>query len=204
MLHVRRLVIRRRIAIVVVCILVGVLAATAVISAVAATNMSAVPTVRPYIASLPPAKQTLIAPHETKIAEDAAAHPELRNIRPTETLGPPVEGIQNKYPDAWNQKLPIQNEWFGTIGGKGIAIYAGDYASIDPDGDVRLDREQGYVAVGITPVGAKSHADTNYEEYLTPTKHGALKITAVNGTQVSLVAADGTAFTFNLDTRTFS
>lgn len=52
-------------------------------------------------------------------------------------------------------------------------------------------------------VGVENVLDDNYHQYLTPTKHGGLTITAVNGTTVSLLAEDGTDFTFDLATPTF-
>lgn len=202
MLHVRRLIARSRLTIAVVCILVGVLAATAVITVVAATNTSAKPTVRPYIASMPPVKQTVAALGQTKTAEFATTHPEARFIRPTSTSGPSPQGFSRKYPNSMNMKLPMTNEWYGAINGRGVALYAGYFATIYEDGRIVPDQQQGYLAVEVGP--ATPGPSLDYHEYLTPTKHGALEITAVNGTTVSLVAKDGTTYTFDLNSRTFS
>lgn len=188
----------RKASIVGVCILVGLLTATAVITAVAAQNTSARPTVDPRIARLPPDKQTAVAPRATKIAEYASAHPEVRNIPPTATYGPPIQGIQYKYGNPWNMHLIPTNEWFGSVNGRPISVFAGTYSTWDARGIV-YDSAQGYVAVGVGNI-----VDNDHHVYLTPTKHGGLKITAVNGGTVSLVAEDGTLYTFDLDTRTFS
>jgi hypothetical protein len=192
----------QRAAIVVLCILAGLLAATAVITVVAAQNAGTKPTVRPYIASMPPAKQTYAALGQTKTAEFATTHPEAKNIPSTATHGPSIQGLARKYPNPSNMNLPIENEWYGAINGRGVALYAGYFAITYPDGREVRDEQQGYIAVDIGP--ATPGPGQNYHEYLTPTKHGALEITAVDGTKVSLVAKDGAIFTFDLDTSIFA
>ena len=182
------------------CIIV-LLMATLIITAVAAQNSGVKPTVDPHIARLPPAKQTFAAPQQTKVAEYIAAHPEVKNVPATDTPGPPVRGIQDKYPNWWNIHLMPVNEWFGTMNGQAIEVFAGIYSTWSAGGTVEVPG-QGYIAVGVG--SDLSGPNRDYHEYLTPTKHGGLKITAVNGTQVSLVATDGTVYTFDLDTRTFS
>lgn len=198
--HIRWFVARRRIALIGGILLVAV-AAIAVITAVAAQNTGAKPTVRPYIASMPPEKRDLVPLQETKTAEYVSAHPDAAKIPATITHAPPVQGIQYKYPNAWNMHLRFENEWFGNVNGQSVAVFAGSFSTVDQFGKVTEDRQQGYVAVAME---SKGGVDTDYHEYLTPTKHGAVKITAVNGTQVSLIATDGSTITFDLTTRTFS
>ncbi|MHB8644335.1 MAG: hypothetical protein ACYDAR_00940 [Thermomicrobiales bacterium] len=189
---------RRKPAIAITGMVILLLTAIVVITAVAAQNASATPTMNPKVALLPPGKQTYIAIGAARTIELATAHPEWRNIPPTDTPGTPIVGIQYKYPNAWNMHADVSNEWFGTVNGQPIAVFAGTDSTWDARGIV-YDSGQGYVAVGVGKI-----TDNNYHEYLTPTKHGGVKITAVNGTMVSLVAEDGTTFTFDLDTRTFS
>ncbi len=200
--HIRRPIARKRIGITGSCLFIVLLAMTAVITAVAAQSTGAKPTVRASIASMPSAKQTYGALGQTKTAEFVTTHPEAKNIPPTDTPSPPIQGFFRKYPNSFNMKLPMENEWYGAINGRGVALYAGYFATIYADGRIVPDQQQGYLAVEIGP--ATPGPSLDYHEYLTPTKHGALEITAVNGTQVSLVAKDGTTLTFNLDTRTFS
>lgn len=61
------------------------------------------------------------------------------------------------------------------------------------------DPQQGFVGVAITQKNGLVVLNTS----LTPTKHGSVHITAVNGTIVTLVATDGTSFTFDDTTYTF-
>jgi hypothetical protein len=183
---------------------VGVIlvATVAMIFVTASAAQTTKPLVRPFIASLPPKKQSAVPLQETKTTQLASAHPEWRHIPPTVTRGPEILGIQYKYQNAWNIHQRFENEWFGYIDGQYMAVFAGHVSTVGPGGKVTEDEDQGYVAVGT---GSEINGpDRNYHEYLTPTKHGGLKITAVNGTQVSLVAEDGTMFTFDLATRTFS
>lgn len=115
---------------------VVLLAVTIVITVVAAQNTSAKPTVDPKIARLPPYKQTAMAPRATKIAENATAHPEWRNLPATVTPGPPIQGIQYKYPIAWRMHSFPSNEWFGSVNGQPTAVYAGTDSTWDGHGIV--------------------------------------------------------------------
>lgn len=180
--------------------LVG-LSAAAFITAVAAQHTSATPTVNPIIARLPPEKQTAAALKESKTADYATAHPQVVRILPTETHPPLPLGIQDKYPNWWNTKQRLENEWYGDLNGERVGVYAGVCPTFS-GGETIYDLQQGCVSVAVG--AATSGPSLNYHEYLTPKKAGSVKITAVSGTRVSLVAKDGTTFTFDLDTRTFS
>ncbi len=103
-----------------------------------------------------------------------------------------LTGIVDSRQNPFHRKQAAENSYFGSLNGEHIAIFAG--AS-------EKDTLQGVVGVARGQVG--SNTDDVYQEYLTPTKHGWVRITAVNGSQVSLVAKDGTPFVFDLATRTF-
>ncbi|MHB8646452.1 MAG: hypothetical protein ACYDAR_11760 [Thermomicrobiales bacterium] len=116
---------------------------------------------------------------------------DLKAVLPVST---PVilTGIFELGENPYRRGQPAINEWFGSLNGKAVAVYAGYLYS---------DSTQGLVGVATSQPDGTS--DT-YQEYLTPKKDGFVRITAVNGTQVSLIAKDGTTFTFDLGTRTFS
>ncbi len=138
------------------------------------------------------------------MAEFASTHPLIDKGAPA-TLPPtptPALGVQiNVWQNPWNPKQPADYLWRGYINGDLVTVWAGSTINLLPGGGVE-ETQQGYVgvAVGTDLTGP----NRNYHEYLTSKQAGTLKITAVNGTVVSLVAKDGTIFTFNLDTRTFS
>lgn len=192
----------RKPAIIVACTLLVMLTTTVVITAIAAPNSgsAAKPTVLRSISILSPEKQTAVSPQETKLAEYATLHPEAARIAPTETSSPLPLGIQSKYPNWWNMKQRVENEWYGNLNGERVSVYAGVCPTF-LGGEAVYDPQQGCIGVAV---GSRSVADADYHEYLTPRKSGAVRITAVNGTQVSLVAKDGTTFSFDLTTRTFS
>jgi len=94
---------------------------------------------------------------------------------------------ENPYRHSW----AAINQWHDFVNGKHIGVYATS---------VYNDADQG--AVGVSTADRDGTNDT-YQEYPTPTKHGPLRIMAVNGTLFTLQAKDSTGFTFDLATRTF-
>src|SRR5258707_609268 len=96
--------------------------AAIIVTAVAAQSTGTKATVRPYIASLPPEKQTAVAPAETKTAEYIRLHPEAGQMPPRETPGPLPLGIDGRYPDGWNMKFHVENEWYGNINGARTSV----------------------------------------------------------------------------------
>ena len=66
-------------------------------------------------------------------------------------------------------------------------------------GASKRDPQQGFVGVAAAQKTGLVVLNTS----LTPTKHGSVHITAVNGSLVTLAAADGTTFTFDDTTYTF-
>lgn len=80
------------------------------------------------------------------------------------------------------------------------AAYANEVLFVVVAGSVKGDAEQGFVGVATTDV---KHGLVPANKSLTPTKHGSVHITAVNGSLVTLVASDGTTFTFDYSTYAF-
>ncbi len=127
----------------------SVIAAVMAVITVAGAQNTAKPTIRPFVASLPPEKQTAAAIGEDRIAGFATAHPGKVLLSPSETPAPLPAGIQTKYPNWWNIKQPFQNEWFGYIDGMRFSVYAGSVATLKSDGTVVEDPQQGYIAVAV-------------------------------------------------------
>jgi hypothetical protein len=86
--------------------------------------------------------------------------------------------------------IDAQNAWYGFANGSFFALYAGALQS-DPD--------QGVLILDIVlPEGA------SYSQYVTSSKHGALRILSdTQNNRFTLTAADGTVFYFDLPTRQF-
>jgi hypothetical protein len=145
-------------------------------------------------APLPPYKQAYADIGATKEAAALLASP--LPTRDTQATFPPVStpsfvyGILNMHENPFRPSHAAVNEWFGTLNGKHVGVYATTLVE---------DVDRG--AVGI----ATEQADGTdiYQEYPTATKHGALRIIAVNDVLFTLQAKDGTVFTFDLATRTF-
>jgi len=86
--------------------------------------------------------------------------------------------------------MDAQNAWYGLGDGYSFALYAGALQS-DPD--------QGVLILDIvSPEGG------GYSQYVTSSKHGALRIVSnTQNNRFTLTAADGTLFYFDLPTRQF-
>jgi hypothetical protein len=148
-------------------------AATVFITAVTAkTTVGAKPTIDPSVASLPPEKQTYVAPRETRMAEFASTHPLIDKGAPA-TLPPtptPALGVQiNVWQNPWNPKQPADYLWRGYINGDLVTVWAGSTINLLPGGGVE-ETQQGYVgvAVGTDLTGP----NRNYHEYLTSKQGG--------------------------------
>ncbi len=128
----------------------------------------------------------------------ATQHPYQRsaNAFPTYPVepSPTVEtGIINDIAPLIHHYVYIQNRWQGVEGNQITVVYAGVLES---------DLNQGVVLV------SQDKLDSTYtyrapKEIRTPTKHGSVKITAVNGTLLTLEAKDDTGFTFDVSTLAF-
>ncbi|MGI8690100.1 MAG: hypothetical protein ACR2M3_16095 [Thermomicrobiales bacterium] len=146
-------------------------------------------------ATLPPDKQAHDDIGATKLAVAILTPPRPVSLRNTPLPLPspvPITGIVDSRQNPFHRKQAVENSFFGSLNSEHVAIFAG--ASED-------DLMQGVIGVATGQEG--SNSEDAYQEYLTPTKHGWVRITAVAGTQVTLVAKDGTPFTFDLNTRTF-
>lgn len=145
-------------------------------------------------AHLPPYKQQYADIGATKEAAALLA-PSLPTRNPKATFPPLstpafIYGILNMHENPFRPGHAAVNEWFGLLDGKHVGVYSTSVLDDDDQGAVGIATEQ-------------ADGTDNYQEYPTPTKHGPVRITAVNGTLVMLQAKDGTGFTFDLATRTF-
>lgn len=85
--------------------------------------------------------------------------------------------------------IDAQNAWGGFIDGNRFTLYAGSLQS-DPD--------QGVVGLVTSLPGGK-----RIEKFVSPSKHGALRIVSEQNNRVTLIATDGTNFYFDIPTRQF-
>jgi len=85
----------------------------------------------------------------------------------------------------------IANRWQGVVAGQFVVVYAGRQAE---------PADQGLVAVSASAPG---DTKTSVQKYPTPTRSGSVKITGMNGTQLTLKSEQGTTFTFDVASRTF-
>lgn len=147
-------------------------------------------------ARLPPFKQAVVDIEATQIAAVVLTPPVPRAQRPT--LPPQVStsiklvGIVDSRDNPFRRTQPAQNTWFGEYNGENMAVFAGNLYN---------DLSQGLVGVATGLDGDITTA--KYTEYLTPQKAGPVRITAVNGTRLTLEAKDGTTFIFDYATRAF-
>jgi hypothetical protein len=82
--------------------------------------------------------------------------------------------------------IDAQNAWGGFLNGYRFVLYAGALQS---------DPAQGVVCMVISvPVGK------NFEQFVTPSKHGALRVVSEQNNRLILIATDGTVFYFDLPT----
>lgn len=150
--------------------------------------------------NLPAEKQALYdraATEEASAIAKATAHP--RNISAPTGLLPtasapqptPITGIRNIGQSPFGKYALIENQWQDIVNGQLVIVYAGRLGAA-PD--------QGFVAVST---GTPSGENVTTQQFLTPTKSGAVKITAVNGSLVTLESTQGVTFTFDLTALTF-
>ena len=86
--------------------------------------------------------------------------------------------------------IDAQNAWYGIGDGYSFALYAGALQS-DPD-------------QGVLILDMVSSEGGGYSQYVTSSKHGALRIVSdTQNNRFTLIAADGTLFYFDLPTRQF-
>ena len=118
------------------------------------------------------------------------------DIRYSSVLGlaaaPPtgiVDDVQGALPTSTARLL---NAWQGRAGGGFVSVYAGAAAG---------DADQGVVVV-VTLEDAR-HPTLGQQLVKTPSRSGALRVTAANGSLLTLQAEGGTSFTFDIAARRF-
>jgi hypothetical protein len=134
----------------------------------------------------------------TRVARDPASratYPPTLVVTESDRLknsGAIIAGtVSPDYSRPYGDDLVIENYY---------AAYANDVLFVVVAGSVKGDAERGFVGVATTQV---KHGLVSDNRSFTPTKHGSVHITAVNGSLVTLVATDGTTFTFDYATYTF-
>lgn len=101
-----------------------------------------------------------------------------------------VDGIgNNEQLGPYLRMMDITNHWEGM--GKDPAVITGALLT---------DPRQG---VTVLAYGQRNSSLGDTKVFPTPTKHGAVRITAVNGSMFTLTAADGTVFTFDIKAMTY-
>lgn len=107
----------------------------------------------------------------------------------------------------WGSLYNIVTTWQMLSGGTRYAAYAGlKYdSSISTQVDTSKQPAQGVLIILTVPTDTNSTpTDSMSGEYLTPTRSGAVHITAVNGMCLTLLSKNGTSFQFNVTTHTWS
>jgi hypothetical protein len=144
--------------------------------------------------NLPPAKATAQwAVVQTRIAELTALP--LRTvtpipIRPTITPAPWPTGITNGPNSLPSEFYIVRNGWQYNLSDIHYIVYAGA---------IRSDPEQGFITVST--INLVTNIGTSQTDYMTPTKAGAIQVTGAEGSRLTLEAADGTRFYFDVATR---
>jgi hypothetical protein len=100
-----------------------------------------------------------------------------------------VDDVQGALPTSTAQLL---NAWQGRAGGGFVSVYAGATAG---------DANQGVVVV-VTLEDAR-HPTLGQQLVKTPSRSGALRVTAANGSLLTLQAEGGASFTFDIAARRF-
>lgn len=150
------------------------------------------------------ATPTLSPLDATKLADDARWEEELATAaaRPTPTAEEPLPadepleplstGISTDCDSLYDRAIDEVNCWQDTLDGQFIFVAAGAEPADPSQGKLVL-----YTA---TPDGGSS---SPMEEYQTPGSAGAVSITSVTVPRLTVTASDGTAFIFNLQTRSW-
>lgn len=115
-------------------------------------------------------------------------------VLPTQAPTPAPRGIvngtgNNEQLSPYLRMMDITNHWEGM--GKDPAVITGALLT---------DPRQG---VTVLAYGQRNSSLGDTKVFPTPTKHGAVRITAVNGSMFTLTAADGTVFTFDIKAMTY-
>lgn len=159
----------------------------------------------PFICDIPPTEWDELPDEKREVLERQRATMEAglaQHGGPTAT--PPT--LPDYTPEPWPEGLfeisqaplpkgyyAIENQWQSDSYGSHFQVYAGSLVS---------DPAQGVVIFRATSFDLRPRA-VAAGEYLTPTKGGAVRIVAVDGQRLALVARDGDVFTFDVGMRAF-
>lgn len=150
----------------------------------------------------PNPKQSLCDAEQTRVAQamaQATAHPNNavgrgqvpQSLQAVPTAPQPTGIINRQFPGPNPGVVTITNKWQDSINSRLVTVWAGALTA---------DPQQGVVVVIDGPIAAMSPPP---QPRTTPTKHGAVRVTAVNGPLLTLTAIDGTIFTFDRTTEAF-
>ena len=184
--------------------------ALAVPTSVAASTVGVTPTLSSLYSYMEPTKRAFFErlEHERSVALTALAlNPQPPTVQALPSLPPRTAGIGPPHRGAGSgiiiespqAPLPAasyvgRNEWLEELANWAIAVYAGGEKPQQRGGAVT----QGVVVVlKEAPNGAFIDGGT----YRTPTEAGAVRITDAVGERLTLQAADGTTFYFDVATR---
>lgn len=123
---------------------------------------------------------------------------------PEPTVAKPTEIFtEGPLPIGWGALYQITNRWRGWVSTKYATVFAG--AKVDDAAYQTWNNPNQGVLIVMTAPGSGSGAAPATDEYLTPTRHGAIQITAFSGTCLALSTVDGgTSYAFNVATRVWN
>ena len=141
---------------------------------------------------IPAAKRDREAKDASRRRNDRAPKPsDTRAPRPASSATPGWQRGIIDDDESPSSAFAIRNRWVGRVRGGDVAVFAGASAS---------DGTQGVVVVQQLADDGSAGAPRSFD---TPTRAGAVHVTAVQGSRVTLVAEDGTTFTFDAATLRF-
>lgn len=153
-----------------------------------------------WCSSLPADKAQALSTYDAQTAAGAST-PNVTSPPPVTTAAPPEIGIGD-YGSPISPQIAAVNE-------QGYRRLSGGVMQLVMVGVSSADTSQGVVVVFTenwdSTIDDVDLADPNYstQVYDSPSADGRLTITSAAGGLVQIVAADGTPFTFNLDTMSF-
>jgi hypothetical protein len=161
-------------------------------------------------ASLPPSKAAFLT-HErdfhAKALAEAASHPKSQFVDPyankpstLPTPATPFGIIPGESAGIPGSQFVDRNGWQELAGSNVVSAYAGATAQDGMQGAL-IVRTVVWNAARGEPDAVNPNMSES--EYLTPTRDGAVKVTRADGQVLTLAAADGTMFRFDVAARRF-
>ena len=128
----------------------------------------------------------------TILADEATVAARITPLPPVTLEMAPTGIYDDMYVKAEWKKLGfiVQNAWFGLDSGRYVGVYAGALAN---------DPQQGALELLVT-----LEDRTVTGEFLTPEKHGSLKVVEETNNRLTIEAEDGTRFYFDVPGRRFA